>query len=851
MNRRVTVRPTRIALAPWFALASAAQVPLAFAQTPQPPAVPSAGTPDAPIQAPAPSATAPIAPAPSAPAPTAPAPNAPAQPSPPASVAPSEAPTVPPTDATALPPGTVTPDATLGPAEYPLAEGEVVEEVPTDAPPDKALGSVVVTAQRREESIQSVPAAVSVLGGENIINTGIGRSAKEVLDFVPNASAVTQGHGRPRWWIRGVGTGQQQLDFSNPVGFYLDDVFISNATATGFPLFDLDRVEILRGPQGTLWGKNTTGGAINVISRKPDFSHDGYFKYDHGRFQTNIFEGAAGAPIWEDKLAARVSFHYEDHGGRFKNQNTGRRDGQLTDGAGRLQLLWKVSPKFEALANIHVRRYTTAGSTSTVTGNGPDGEYLAGYVPSKNALHVSSNAPSSSDISQTGVLLNLKGELGDYSLVSISGWESFRQHSLSDSDNTPLEINRGWGRSGSYQFSEEVRISSPREDRVNWIAGLYGLAENIENESASARLPGVADAVPGPSNYSYSTYDHDTQTFAAFASVTGNITDALSVTGGLRWTVEHRTLDLSRYQSSGAQFSNVSQWWEPTSVSTPFDNQFSADPEKTWNNWTGDLTPEFKINKDALVYLRYAHGVKSGGFNTSATSLVALNTVEPETLDNFELGAKTSFFDNRLTVNATGFYYIYSDIQVNVVGPLPPTNVAVSYLQNVKEGRAYGAEFEVETRPIENLQFTGNLGLLDTEFTDFTVLNGGPDYSGNRFVRSPSLTTLLRGNWSIPLPGDRQPIVHLSGDWRYQSRQVHFTTNQDNPLLQSRPWSNINLRLSLKSHDEKLILTGYVNNLLNAKTLSHSLPGAQGSTGAVAIWGEPITFGGFLTARWY
>lgn len=216
-------------------------------------------------------------------------------------------------------------------------EGEATEPEPVNS----ALGSVLVTAQRREESIQSVPAPVTVLGGENIIDTGIGRSAKEVLDFVPNASAVTQGHGRPRWWIRGVGTGQQQLDFSNPVGFYLDDVFISNASATGFPLFDLERVEVLRGPQGTLWGKNTTGGAINVISRKPDFTHDGYFKYDYGRFRTNIFEGAAGAPIWDDKLAARISFHYEDHGGRFKNLSTGRRDGQLTDGASRLQLLYR------------------------------------------------------------------------------------------------------------------------------------------------------------------------------------------------------------------------------------------------------------------------------------------------------------------------------------------------------------------------------------------------------------------------------------------------------------------------------------------------------------------------------
>src|SRR5690606_35323096 len=140
----------------------------------------------------------------------------------------------------------------------------------------------------------------------------------------------------------------------------------------------------------------------------------------------------------------------------------------------------------------------------------------------------------------------------------------------------------------------------------------------------------------------------------------------------------------ARYQSTAAQFSNVGQWWEPSSVSTPFDVRFTSNPDKTWNNWTGDITPQYKINKDALVYFRYAHGVKSGGFNTAATSPAALNVVEPETLDNFELGAKTSYLNNRLIVNGTFFYYLYDDIQVNVVGPLPPTNVAVSYLQNIE-----------------------------------------------------------------------------------------------------------------------------------------------------------------------
>ena len=211
-------------------------------------------------------------------------------------------------------------------------------------------------------SVQSVPDAVSVLQGEYLTDNQIGRSASEILNYVPNASAVTGGdsHGRPRWWIRGVGTGQQQIDFSNPVGFYYDEVYIGNASATGFPLFDLDRVEVLRGPQGTLWGKNTTGGAINLISRKPEFTGlDGYARFDDGTYNDRIYEAAAGGTIWQDHLAVRAAFHYEDRGARFYDTYTNQPEGQFQDGALRLQILYKITPDLELLSNVHFRHYSS------------------------------------------------------------------------------------------------------------------------------------------------------------------------------------------------------------------------------------------------------------------------------------------------------------------------------------------------------------------------------------------------------------------------------------------------------------------------------------------------------------
>jgi iron complex outermembrane receptor protein len=717
------------------------------------------------------------------------------------------------------------------------------------------LKQVVVTAERREQNAQTVASALSVLQGDNLTENQIGRSASEILNYVPNASAVTQLHGRPRWWIRGVGTGQQQLDFSNPVGFYADDVYISNASATGFPLFDLDRVEVLRGPQGTLWGKNTTGGAINIITRKPDFSSDGYLRLDDGTFNDRIAEGAAGGVIWKDHLAARVAFHYEARGARFDNLGSGTRDGQFEDGAVRLQLLGRITPDLELTGNVHFRHYATSGATNTTTSNAPNGGYLAGYVPSTDVDTVDTNAPTNDNITQNGAVINLKWHLGgNLTLTAISAYEDFREQALTDSDYTPIEINRGWSQARSYQLTEEVRLASPRRDRVSWVGGAFYFHENIVSDAATGKLPGMPLEGPAASNYAYTGFEHRADSGAVFGSATVRIIEALNVTGGLRFTTETRRLSFLRAATpngTAASFNDTARWWLPQSVATPLTNSFTSNPTNTWNNLTWDITPQYEITKSVQAYFRYAHGVKSGGYNTAATTLSALNVVQPEKLDDFEVGTKTSWFKNRLILNASAFRYNYDNIQVNVVGPLPPTNTAVSYLQNAAAGRVNGAELELDSLPVGNLHVGGSLGLLDTKFTDFHALNGGPNYSGNQFVRSPHVNSIVRADYRVALGSGSVPSLVLAGDWHYTSRQFHFATNQADPLLQTAAYSLVNARIALVSHDEKLSLTLYADNLTDVRYRAHSLPGAAGSTGDVAIWADPLTIGVSLLARWW
>ncbi|MFL5306139.1 MAG: TonB-dependent receptor [Polyangia bacterium] len=730
---------------------------------------------------------------------------------------------------------------------------------PTDAAPEPpqptapALKQVVVTAQRREETVQSVPSAVSVLQGDALTENQIGRSASEVLNYVPNASAITQQHGRPRWWIRGVGTGQQQLDFSNPIGFYLDDVYLSNASATGFPLFDLDRVEVLRGPQGTLWGKNTTGGAINVISRKPDFTTDGYLRLDDGTFNDRIAEGAAGGVIWDNHLAARVAFHYEARGGRFNNLYTGLPEGQFQDGAVRLQLLGRITPDLELTGNVHFRQYGTQGGIASVSSNAPDGAYLLGYVPSTDVNAVDSNAPAADNVTQNGAFLNLRWRRGGYTVTAISAYEDYRDRNLTDSDSTPVEVSRSSVQARSYQFTEELRVASRRDQRVSWVGGAFFFHENIVSDTSTAKLPGQALEAPGPTNYAHTGFEHVANSGAVFGSATVKIIHHFNVTGGLRFTTESRHLEFLREAtpaSGGATFTDPGQWWLPSSVSTPLTNWFQSNPSNTWNNLTGDITPQLEITNQAQVYFRYAHGAKSGGYNTAATSASALRVVDPETLDDFEVGAKTGWLRNRLTVNASAFRYNYRNIQVNVVGPLPPTNTSVSYLQNARAGRVNGAELEIDALPLNGLHVSEALGLLDAKYTDFQVI-GGPNYSGNQFVRSPHVDSVLIASYGLALGAGRVPRLVLTGDWHFQTRQFHYANNQTDPFLQTPALSIINARVALVSPDEKLSLTLYSNNLANVRYRQHSGAGASGATGDVVDWGDPRTVGVSLLARWW
>jgi iron complex outermembrane receptor protein len=723
------------------------------------------------------------------------------------------------------------------------------------------LDDVVVTAQRRAEPIQEVPTTVTAISGNEVQALDLGSSAANITFLVAGTSAGETAPTRPRWWIRGVGTGAQGFDVQSPVGVYFDDVYFSNVNATGQPVYDLERVEVLEGPQGTLWGKNTTGGAIDFISAKPSFDPSGYVKVDHSSFDDQLYEGAYGGAIIDDVLAARASFHSESSPGAYLNSYTGNTEMQFHDDAGRVQFLANFAPDWSALLNLHYRDYYENGTDWTVIGAGPGGQYYkdtlttpGGYTPNPSPSVVSSNAPNTTQVRQDGAVLTVNGPVGRNTLTSITGYEGFQTVVFTDSDYTPLEIQRGWNAGHTQQISEELRLASPRDDRWNWLAGILLFEEDINSQTVTATLPDAATgATPSGVNgrYLYSSFLQNTKSYSGFFSNTFNFTDAFNISAGVRYTDEIKSDNLDLLNAPVVKteplspYNNVATWWLPSSVNG-LNSIAAQDARNNWGAWTYDATPEYKITDHARVYAKYAHGFRAGGYNSSATSAANIDVVKPEYLTSYEVGAKSEWLNGRLTANADAFLYHYDDIQVNVV------TAGISQLTNAGAGKANGVEFTIEALPLENLHLRLNQAWLNTKFTEYTT--GGISYAGNNFVRSPHLSIVLDGDYHWRLPNGNELV--LASDWRYTSRYYFYSNDQVDPNVVQQGYTLGDVRLSYDIR--KVTFTAYVNNVTDKIYKQHTLLETNSTApapsniylgGDAVSWSEGRIVGGSFTVR--
>ena len=708
-------------------------------------------------------------------------------------------------------------------ANAPRAEGEK----------EGQLETVVVTASKRAEKIQDVPIPITAVTGDAIRDKNITTSA-DIERLAPNLSGQSSGNtggrsGKPRWFLRGIGTNDPNANQEGPLAIYVDEVVVGLQGDQSFPLFDLDRVEVLRGPQGTLWGKNNTGGAIHFVSRKPTFDTSGYAKAGIGNYGSRLSEAAIGGELLPDKLTGRAAIYYEKGEGWAENVVTGNNGPRFEDFNGRFQLLGNLTDDLDALLILNLRKLNTgnspnyivgATSTNNVTTPNPGGGINQGgstYFPPYG-----DDPDNKSDFFSTlangsntwyGATLKLNWYLGENTLTSITGVNT------GDGDTwlnplilpgTTLDRTASRGTTSSDQFTQEIRLASPTDRALSWILGGYYYNLQADSETRTLRYR----AGTTPEQYGITSWDQDATSWALFGNLKYRFTDRASVTFGLRQTWESKDITETTLTATDTATNQDIVIIGPggfgaisgSGVVPPLELSKDA----SWTKTTWDITPEYRFTDDILGYVRIATGFRSGGFNQSIVRNDIIET-DPETLIDYEVGLKTSWLDGRLTANLSAFYYDIKDLQLNIQQQVPGTTITST--AGSSDGNVKGVELEVQALPLENWRVAASLGLLKSEYTDF-VYTVGPttlDASGNQFYRTPETSFRLDTDYRIRL-GDVGSLL-VGTDWSYRSHIYHNATVQGDPVQETPSYWNGNARVSYFTPDSKLQLTAFVRNV--------------------------------------
>jgi iron complex outermembrane recepter protein len=735
----------------------------------------------------------------------------------------------------------------------------------TNAP--GTIETVVVTAEKRSEDIQAVPISIQAFTSKQISDLGI-KASTDLSQFTPNLDiALPAGNGnQPIITIRGVGLNDYDTNNAGPNGIYLDEVYLSSPASQTFQAFDLERIEVLKGPQGTLYGRNTSGGAINFISAKPTDEFTGNFHGEYGAFGTYQLEGAIGGQI-TDGLDGRIAVVHNGSGGYTLNALTGTRENGANNYAGRAQLLWKPTTDLSFLLSVQggsvanrPAEYRHLGASDPNTGElctfaqvyarNSTCIDLFGYGTPTNFYGGAFNRRQHLQVHSFGTTLRGDYTMGDISFTSISAFQSNDKLHPEDSDSSPnrlLEIDFGVRNS---TFTQELRATQST-DSYDWVLGAYYLSETLRQSQPLYILldadlffggPGSGDGI------AEIITDHSrqaTNSYAIFGQGDYRITDALKLTLGGRFTGESKSFRYS--QTDFFQLGGMDHFDAGTPIAT---NIFRTLSNTSFNF---RAAVDYHVTDDVLTYFSVATGFKSGGFNGSFLSSdpaqidVQLQPIKPENVTAYELGMKSSWLDNRLIFNLSAFYNDYRNLQVFILAPVPGTNLATNILANARNAHMMGMDVEVNATPIDNLRLTAQLGLLQAKVDSSEVI-GGDDLNpildhGKQLPLAPHVTASTLVDYKIPFEDGN---FDLQFSANYKSHQNFDLLNT--PILTQRAYWLENARVSYTFDEDRWEVAAFARNLsgqkyfLDAFDLSF-LGLYQG------ILGQPRTYGAEVNYR--
>ena len=746
------------------------------------------------------------------------------------------------------------------------------------------LEEVLVTAEKRSENIQDVPLSVAAIGG-NDIKVGKVTGLNDVAMKVPGMAFNEFNVGEPRVYIRGIGNSSDSAASDQAVGVFLDEVYIGRTGGVGFDLFDLERIEILRGPQGTLYGKNTIGGAINIVTSRPSQEDEVRLSVSAGNYDLTNVQGLVNGGI-TDTISGKLVAQFKQRDGYGKNvisedqiatlgdlsnsRYIGKSIGASGNGdrlddadkrAVRGQLLFDLSDTMNLLVGGDYSRDKSNGTCrhlqnldDAVQGLGAFWELGMSdkYKNDERNCSTQFNVDQKRDIS--GVMARFEWDLGWSDFLSISAWRESDYNFVDDLTGIPLldlaapsppgvplppgswtppeNVIDGVDENAS-QYSQEFRLTGS-QDSLDWVTGVFYMEEDVDRKEEyytqyntllqnGFGLAGIGDVL--------FTQKNTTTSMAAYAQLDWHITEQWTLTYGGRYSYDKKkiTQDAIDLLDSGV----------PTGVPLilpPFPAPVKAND--SWSDYTNKVTVRYQPNDDMMFYATFSQGYKSGAFPSQANlPSVAATPVDPETVDNYEVGMKSTWWDNRIEFNVTLYDMDYSDLQVFEL------NNRLLLVLSSAQAQSEGVDVDFNILLLDNLTLSTSYNYSDATYSDFTS-SGGAIYDGNDLVYAPNAAFAVDLDYRYDIGSAGALDINVSYNWK----DDYYTSSSNAEKTKQDAIGLLNASIGWTSVDDSWLVSVWGKNLDDETQIASLIVDPTQITSESYM--APRTYGLTVTKTW-
>jgi iron complex outermembrane receptor protein len=696
------------------------------------------------------------------------------------------------------------------------ADIAAAQETPSAAAATGGIEEITVTARRREESIQTTPVAVTAITTSQLDAAAVGNIGA-LQGAAPNLLITQQpsGAAAANVSIRGIGFADVEKSFDPAVGINVDGVYIGTSTGQFLDYFDIASIEVLRGPQGTLFGRNTIAGVINIQRTRPTGEWGGKFDASFARYDEVGLRGVINAPIVADTLALKLFAFRSESDGYYTDYYTNEDRGgyeNLNFGA---SLLWTPSDSFSALLTLERQEQDFDPVVASIS---QTGDVFCAFAPpiecagnrTDDLYRIFAQDPADGEYNSPAATLQLDWDVGPVTLTSLTSYRESDERQLMDVDGFSADLYV-FDRHQDYdQFSQEFRAAGNFGDRFDYVAGVY----YFESEYRLLQYTKVFGILGAPLALTQDTTGKS-ESAAGYIDVNWEIFDRWRLSGGGRYTRDEKT--------------NINPLLVPGGLEV----------SESWSEFTPKVSVDFRPNDDLMVYASWSAGYRSGGFNGRGQTVFSATTpYDPETVDAYEIGLKSEFFDRRVALNLAAFYTDYQDMQQSTTITLAGGVGNETIVTNASTADIQGIEADITFQPSDELIFRSSIGYTDAEFGEFVTRQPVGtevrdfDLSNVDLIFAPEFTFALSGEYTIPLNWGQGTDLRLNASYRYISeydQQIAadpattipltgtVVVEQNDPRLRTDTQNlldaSISMEWALQNNDSKARLTVFGRNL--------------------------------------